>query len=263
MAQVNVTLEVFEKGKKAPNWNIESDLTGEVSAKSLYQDIKQTLILVSKEALAEELAKGFDPKYQTFVDGSRNKKLEDVFALGKVSFVARAETSTLIAEIYKDILDLSRIKTGKYYTNNTVFVNDIQVANSELQLKNYLSSNIGFKHSDVITFVNLAPYARKLERHAVIRGNAGTKKINTKADKRLGSGVIYHPNGAYVLAQRKAQSKYGKNAYIKFVFKDGGTISNLTGPDRTYKTDSGVESRIGKPYFYPSIVVRLIGEGIK
>jgi hypothetical protein len=255
-----VTLEVFEKGKKAPNWNLDSDINGELTHKDLLGVLQGTIVSTIKAAVREEQAKGFDKNPRYFVDGTTRKPLELVNPFGTVDVVAKVGISDMVLGIYNFIVLKSPITTGYYSRQNIVLVNNKNVAENEEQLKNFLKT-AEFKHSDTIRFVNIAPYARKLERHGVSRGRK-KPKVNKRHGKRLGEVNV--PNGVYVLAERAAQRKYGKNAYIKFNFIVGGEsgLSGLTGNNRTYKTNSGIESRLGKPYFYPSILVRVISEAI-
>lgn len=264
MATVNkpsITITVYEKGKRAPEYDLENDPYGEKSLEGVLIELKETVIATGKAVLAEEQAKGFDDNPAIFVDGNPKKAVADVLPFGSIEYVAKQDLGPILIEIYTKILKNSPVDTGWYYHNNLVFVNNVEVAQNKQELINYLEKNPNFKSKDTIKFVNTAPYARKLERHAVTSTGNRRRVVNKKKDKRL-KGVIYKPNGVYVMTHRWADNKYGKTAFIRFAFLDGGAIPSLTGSNRTYKTDSGVQSRKGKPYFYPCITVSVIGRNI-
>lgn len=261
-ANLKIDIEVTEKGKKAPQYTLISDLDGQQTLADSINFVKQTLIAVAKNALDEELDKGFDKKYVTFVDDKVSKNTQSVNPFGKIEYVARQDLTKILLEIYTLILKRSPVATGYYYFNNLVFVNNREVASNKQELINYFNTNKVFESKDQIRFVNIAPYARKLERHGISNGKS-KRKINKKKDRRLlGQGEVYKPNGVYALTAKTMEAKYGKNAFIKFSFLDGGQLDGLSGNNRTYKTDSGVQSRKGQPYFYPSIVVNVIGTAI-
>ena len=216
----------------------------------------------SKAVIKDELSRGFDPNYAQFVDGNPRKKLEDVNPFGTVEYIARQDISKALIMAYITIFNKSKIVTGNYSRNNVLFYNNEQIANTVQGLKDWLRVNANkIKSKDEFRFVNLAPYARKLERESTYNGSP--KRIKNKQKNRTFlNDDSFKPNGAYALSAKILQRRLKGVAFPEFRFVDGGDITNLSGPNRTYKTDSGKRSRKGKPYFYPSIRMRIIGSGI-
>ncbi len=244
---------------------LSSGLGGSETEQTL-NDLRYTIIEITKQVRAEEEAKGFDKQAVMFVDKDPRKPLERVNPFGQVEIVARVNMAEMLKFIFKSLIDRSPRKKGRYVSEHVVFVNNVEVATNPQQFAKYLEG-LDFLSRDEIRFVNLAPYARKLERDGNSRGQNG-KKIKQRENKKknrtnLGTGKVFLPNGTYYLTARAAQQKYGKNAFIQFSFVDGGTVhggnENMLGGDRVYKKGT----RKGKPYFYPSIVVKVIGSAIK
>lgn len=259
MGDFSVSLEVTERGKKAPQYSLESDINGEVTLKDTLVMLQNTIKTVTKTVLKEEQDRGFDKDPTIFVDGSPRKPLELVSPFGEVDIISKQDLGPILIEIYTLILKRSPVETGYYYFNNVVFLNDTEIASNKQELINYLKANPNFQSSDKIKFINLAPYARKNERMAVVAGRKGTKKVNKRKNRTyLGAGTVYKPNGVYVLTERAVARKYGRLAFIRFGFTDGGAIQGLKGNNRTYKTGT----RKGKPYFYPTITVSVVGKNI-
>jgi hypothetical protein len=270
MGNASVTFEVYDGGKLRQDWTIEADLTNELTLKDLRNTLKLMIIETANATFEEELALGFDKGATVFVDKNPRKLLADVDPFGRVDIVARQNMSEILMYIYNKIIEKSPVKTGKYISENVVFVNNIQVADNPAQLKSYLEG-LDFLSKDKIRFVNLAPYARKLERYAVTKDKKAVPKINKKKDRSyLGSDSLL-PNGVYALTSRLAISQYGKNAFIQFSFIDGEQISGVATSAKgaainRYKNGKGSgrksSDRTGKSYFYPSITVSVIGSAI-
>ncbi len=259
MVSASIKVEITERGRSGTVFAV-TDPDGNVTNEGNLLFLRDALVETAKEVLKEEESRGFDPKATKFVDGVPNKKFEQVSPFGSIEIVARADLKEVIQFTYRGIVERSKIVTGEYANNNIVTYNGTEVANNSAELEAWLNTNPPFTSRDRIRFINTAPYARKLERHGITRQRSWKVK-NAKADKRL-KGLVLIPNGVYVLTARAASAKYGKNSFVRFSFVSGAEI-NLTGSNRTYKTDSGVESRKGQPYFYPSILISVIGSGIK
>lgn len=257
-------LVVMEKGKVIPGWTIETD--DKVSPQKLLEYAKETLIEVAVETLKEELDKGFDPKFNTIVDNNARKNIVNVNPFGKIEFVARQDMDDILKFIYKRILANSPVLTGKYSNANLIFYNDVEVASSLAELETWLASGPDFQSKDQIRFVNITPYARKLERYGVTK-NKTKEVIRKRHDKRL-QGPVRIPNGVYALTASSANRIYGKNAFIRFSLLPGERIGllasdNPTARNRNYQTKRNhIKSRIHKPYLYPCVVVNVIGSAI-
>jgi hypothetical protein len=277
--EVVLKYETVEDGVvKDTNYSIKSDLEGIDNILYLRNAIKTIFIDVTNEVYQEELANGFDPKANRFVDNDVRKDLADVEPFGKVQYVARADMYEMLLDIYERILATSPILTGRYQKNNLIFYNNTQIATDMDELVAYLATNPAFESKDQIRFVNISPYARKLERYGITKERGSGKlhyaklKVNKKKNRDLlGYKESYLPSGVYALEASLAKRRYGKNSFISFSFIDGGAISGVSTdsgglPINRYVNGKGngrkSSDRTGKPYFYPCIVINVIGAGI-
>jgi len=265
--RISLNLEVTEKGRRAPGWNLDADLQGERTLSELLEFTKSSLILIAEAALYDEQSRGFDKQPVTVVDGRTGKPIINVNPLGKIEFFSRQSITEIVSTIYSNIVKLSPVDTGKYKRSNFVFLNGKQVASDQASLDAWLATSPTTGPNDIIRFLNIQPYARKLERYGV---TAGRKKYRTKKSSdpkgRSGTGGrILAPNGTYYLTARRAIRLFGKNAKIKFKFVPGSEL----GLTATFKTSSGVVGKkrsIKKPksprtYLYPSISIKLNAGG--
>jgi hypothetical protein len=247
--KVDLEFSVYERGRKAPRWTIDSDLNGEMTLEEFFKFSKAALITISHDVLKEEQARGFDPKPVVLVDRKLGKPVMQVSPLGQIEFKARAQVSTVLLQIYDFILARSPVDTGLYKNSHCVFWNGILVAQNRAALDAWIHSNPEVKDKDIIRFVNIQPYARKLERYGV---TAQRKRLRTKKSKdprnRSGfQGRILAPNGTYYLATRAAERLFGLSAKFKT------PSSGIPGLKRRRKRES-------RTYLYPSIIIR-IGQG--
>ncbi len=271
---LTVTMNVVEKGKAAPKWNLESDINGELSLDDLFKFTKRSLILISNEALKEEQAKGFDKNPVVAVDGKTSKPIEDVHPLGKIVFSARQSAFTIIAELFSHVVNRSPVDTGFYRDHHFVLFNGRSVANTEATLNAWLEK-AEIKDGDVLRIVNIAPYAGMLEREGV-RSDSRKARLTKSRDRKQRSGThVRAANGAYYLASRATLRKYKFNAKIRFEFINGSQIGIEGGfPTSSYRGKplrstfsgrtgpKGTKHKWKGPYVYPSIVIRFQGGGI-
>lgn len=238
--------------------DLENDTSGELQLADLLKHLKTTLILVSDQVLREEQAKGFDEFPIMLVDNNPRKPISQVSPFGKVEFRARVNIKEALLDIYKGLLHRSKVLTGAYRDSHYVFLNGMQVATNQQSLEAWLNTNPTIKDKDKIRFVNIQPYARKLERYGITaqRSHTKTKKTRKRKGVPQSGGAILAPNGAYQLTARSAKSKYGKNVFIRFVFLPGSTMG-LSG---VFKT--GKKSSAGRPYLYPTISVSVSSRGV-
>ena len=270
-----VEFSVSENGRKAPNWTIDSDIGGELSLEALLKFTKANLLLIADQALSEEQAKGFDKNPVVHVDGKLNKPLIQVHPLGKIEFTKRQQLSEVLRFVYDGILSRAPVKTGLYKKSNFVFVNGRQVASDKASFESWLAKNPQVEAKDIIRFVNIQPYARKLERYGV---TAQKKKYRTRKSKdargRSGNslGEVLAPNGAYFLTTRSAARIYKNNLQILFKYIPGSDF----GFSAKFKTPSkGIVASKGKrkgkalghkgarTYLYPSILLKIRETGLK
>ena len=255
----SVKMSIIEKGKKAPTYRIEEDMDGQKTLEDLFRYTKNALINISEIALKEEQIKGFDKKPVLVVDNKFNRPVEEVSPLGKIQYIARASAKKLILYAYTTILQRSKVVTGEYFKNNWVFFNGNVVAKNILELERWLETRTSFEQKDKIRFVNMAPYARKLERLGVSKGSTTRKyRKPKKHEKRRGTLSVLAPNGTYALSTRAIKQKFKNNSFIKFELMQGSSIG-LVGKGRTYGKRSLTP---GRPYLYPTILIYLVEAGI-
>lgn len=265
MASSQVSLTVYEKGKRKPEYTIESNIRGELTAAELLSLIKNTIVAVAKDAKREETARGFDPRARIVVDNKFNRVEEDVKPTGKIEYIARQDLREILQFSYDKIINLTRIitRTGNYAKNNVVLYNNVEVARNPADFKKFLDFKRDFKNNDRIEFVNIAPYANKQELEGLVKGGGRTARIKPKKGTEGPARLVRKPNGVYFLAHRSIKEKYKGNSFIKYQPILGQEIG-LTSPPR----GSGV-GRIrqtgksaGRTYVYPAILILVKLDGV-
>lgn len=279
---------VYEKGKKSPKYKIESDLNGEITLEEFLKFCKANLIVIADTVLREEQARGFDKEPLVIVDGRANKPVINVNPLGSISFVSRQNAADVLVEIFKGILQRSPVDTGQYKKSNFVLYNGEVVASDLSSLADWLLHR-EFKPKDLIRFINVMPYARKLERYGIVAGGGNQRLVKSRdrkqrsgrrtANKKLSDNFvsilnpgkfIQAPNGAYYLTLRSVQRKYKFNAKISFELVPGSWIRLASFPPgvgkngkKLYTTYHRKKQDTGVPYLYPSIKVVIQDEGFR
>lgn len=261
-----VSLSVTEDGRRAPEYQLDTDLNGEITLAALLNFTKSSLILLADQALREEQSKGFDKNPVVSVDGSTSKNPRDVNPLGKIEFTSRVAVDEMVLDTYNALLSRSPVLTGEYKDSHYVFLNGTQVAKNLPELTGWLASKPRFKDSDIIRFINITPYGRKLERLGVTAGNERYSTRSTRYQRARGQrgkdgGKVVAPNGAYYLTSRSIIRKYKNNSRIKFDFISGSSIG-LTAKFKTPSKGRG-KIRPARTYLYPSIWIFLSEGGIK
>lgn len=260
MEKFSVDIQVYESGKKKPEYTLESDLEGELTLKELLEFTKSSLIVISDVVLKEEQSEGFDNQPVVAVDGKVGKPVSSVNPLGQIEFTARADMKNILLDAYEALLFRSRVLTGRYKSSHFVFLNGTQVATDLSSLTAWLATEPQFKDKDLVRIVNIQPYARKLERFGI----TAQKKNNIRVEKGRKKGsnpgkLLQVPNGTYHLTVRAIRSKYKRNSSIRFAFLSGGQL----GISGVFKT-SGRRGRgsVGRPYLYPTILIAVNEKGI-
>lgn len=264
----DLSYSVTEKGRKKPEYQLNTDLAGEVTLADFLAFTQQSLVLIAGEVFSEEKDMGFDPNPIIAVDGSTSKPVEDVSPLGTIEITARADMSTIITDTYNAIMTRSPVLTGKYRESNFIFLNGQQVATGVSSLNTWLATNPAFKDSDVIRFVNIQPYGRKLERLGVTsdrqksRTVQRTKSFAVDGQKyRANDGAnLNQPNGVYYLTARSIRAKYKRNSIIAFSFIAGSSLGLTASfsPDTRGKR----KGKPGRTYLYPTITISVQENGI-
>jgi len=253
-----VELSVTEKGRKAPQYSIETDLDGKVTLADLLVWLKTSLIVVADSVLTEEQAKGFDKKPVLTVDGLARKQVQNVSPFGKIEFTARQYIDSIVLETYAGLIRRSKVLTGQYIASHYVFLNGTQVATDMESLKAWFLTTPEIKDKDTIRIVNIQPYARRLELLGVTaqRSNPRTEDAGRRSKKKKGTQVKI-PNGAYQLTVRSVRAKYKNNVKIGFKFLPGSSL----GLAATFKSGRRKDSS-GRTYLYPSIVFNISPRGL-
>lgn len=258
-----IELNVTESGRKKPKYTLVSDLNGEVSLEDFLNFTKSSLIIIADQVLREEQANGFDKSPVTIVDGRQNKAVIDVNPLGSIRFVSRKSMSEIILETYNALLGRSKVLTGRYKSSNYVFLNGKQVATDLKSLETWIATSPDFQEKDMIRFVNIQPYARRLERLGVTAQRTQNRRtesrMNNKSARREASKKILSPNGTYFLTARAIRAKYKNNSVIRFTFLPGSSL----GIPGTFKGGRKGKNSAGRPYLYPTILISVQEGGIK
>lgn len=259
----SIDLSVKENGRKSPNYTLDTDLAGEITLDELLNFTKSSLIIIADETLREEQVKGFDKNPVVAVDGRVGKPVINVNPLGKIEFNSRTNIDDMLLATYEGILHRSKVVTGLYKSSHYVFLNGRQVATDMSSLKAWLSTKPDIKDSDLIRFVNIQPYARRLERFGVTAQRSNIR-LEKSRDKRQRSGPkILAPNGAYFLTARSIKRLYKRNSSIRFGFIPGYLLG-LSATFKTFSRASGSrrESRSKKStYLYPTITISISAGG--
>lgn len=276
MPSIDASVEVYEKGigGKTTKFVLEDDLNGEVTLAQFLSHVKNITLLVANEILKEEQSRGFDKNPVIIVDGRVGVDPRNVKPFGQIQFKSKEVTSLeILSEIYQGIMERSKVVTGTYIEGNIVFLNGRVIATTLPELKTYIQSSPAIKPKDEFRFINVIPYARKLERLGVTAQRTQSRSVKSK-DKKRGSGkVVKGANGPYYLTTRAATRKYKGNVQIYFGYILGSTLGVQSIPAqtkdgkklrRTFKPKAGqkITKRNSGPYLYPQIKV-IIGEGSK
>lgn len=251
----SVGITVTESGRNKPEYTLESDLQGELSFADFLAFTKQALIVTADVVLKEEQAAGFDQSPVVLVDGKQGVPEIQVSPLGKIEYVARADIQDIIFDTYQNLIDKSPVLTGKYKSSNFVFLNGQQVATDMESLHTWLDSNPELNDRDLIRFVNIEPYARKLERLGVTSERQQSRTVQSRGKRRQRTSRVLVPNGDYYVTARSIRSKYRNNSIIRFEFISGTNLG-ITG---------NFQARRGKPgraYLYPSILISVQEGGV-
>lgn len=264
MVSFSVDVSIREVGAKRNNYTLESDIGGEATLAELFAFHKNVLLDVFNTVLKEEQQNGFSLKPRVKVDGSFNKPLFQLNPFGKIQAFNQANTLNIIADIYNILISKSRIVTGNYVHSNAVFFRGELIARNLIELEAWIKGNSDrdFGSGDYFTFINLAPYARRLE----LAGSSFSTKLgkNVKKNKK-GKGargnIINKPNGTYYRSFLDLRRKYKQSAggmYFSFTnalqqarVLNSGKVGRSGVPFRTNFLNK--DGSIGRPYVYPSI----------
>ena len=229
--------------------------------------LRDELIIYAGEALRDEIRENNFPEDPIVaVDGKFNKDIMNVNLGGKIEFFNQdIDIIDNLRLAYDRIMELSPKGTKrpgdkfaqiKYRNFNYVYYNNKLVAQNKLELNRWLQfiETIGFKRGDSITFINVVPYARKLERRGITNATVGKGGKTTRKGKSRAGNMIERPNGTYYAAQRTIKRLLAGRAFVNPVKYVPFNIS-VGGMRSSYKS--------GRPYLYPTIVIKPItGKGV-
>lgn len=260
MSSFEVKLTVEERGRKRPEYNLESDLGGQLTLKDLLEWTKSTLIVTADEVLKDEQDRGFDKEPVLIVDGRRNKAIQTVSPLGQIEFIARQPFGDILVEAYEGLLGRSKVLTGQYKSSHYVFHNGKQVATDLASLTAWLQTSPDFLEKDTVRIVNIQPYARRLELLGVTAQRSQKRREDSgRRNKKKTGTLVSRPNGAYQLTTRAIRAKYKQNSIIRFSFLPGNSLG-LSG---VFKKGRAGKNSSGRPYLYPTIVFTISTRGLK
>lgn len=234
------------------------------TVEDLLRYTKLVLIDTAKEFLKENISKGdFPNEYITIVDNRVGSREESVKSLGKIEYVTKiGDVALAIKTIFKLISERTPIRSGYYSSMHILMFNGTVVAKGYANAISWLSAERTYKNTDYFRIINLAPYARKIERLGVRRNSRGKEKGKISRSYRKGQttkGVSTRlPNGAYWLARGAARRQFPQlknNIRFSFIPISPSLASSQNNKnfntDYTFKTGKGR----GRPYLYPSITI--------
>jgi hypothetical protein len=274
---VNISFEIsiVERGKKSPKWRATDPETDrKMTIQELLETVKKTLQTVAVTALREEQARGFTKFPVITIDKTPGKNISDVSPLGQIMFSEVATDSKMLLNIYADILRRSPVGSGVYRKSNIVTLNGEYLAGDYSQLEKAIQT-LTLKPGDIIRYINIAPYARRLEALGVTAQKARpVYRKSTDKKKRSGSMVLKE-TGVYFMTSRSIKKRLMGSSIVRFQLMPGHTLGINSIPviangrvlRKFYKghvagEKPGSNFRKGQvgSYLYPTIVV-VIREG--
>jgi len=238
------------------------------TAKDMLEFVQQNLVVIAKEFLAKEQKDGEFPKkdYVTITDGKLNRQEELVRPLGKIEYVSKLDDITqVVLGVMRLVVERSPTRSGYYQSTNILLYNGKVVAKGIFETNAWLKVDRDYKPSDRFRIVNLAPYARKLERLGIKRGTRGKSSGMTSGKSRTGKSKkgakILAPNGAYWLAKNTARRKFPQlKDNIKFSFipvspSIASSQNTKSFSPNSFKFSTGQGK--GRSYLYPSISITI------
>lgn len=264
-ASFKAGISVYENGRRAPEWNLTSDLNGQQSLGDFLVFTKVSLLEIAFEALREEQAQGFDKAPLVEVDGRSGKNELQVSPLGKIHYIARQEGSDMIDFAYTAILDKSPILTGAYASSHIVLYNFKPVAANPETLRQFLKT-ADFKDSDSVIILNTVPYARRLERLGITIDRQQSRKVTQKQKKNFvgPSPKINAANGVYYLTFRAVTRKFKRNIKVNFKFLPGHYFGSTVKTSGKFANQKKHKRTANSPqnYLYPCLFFTFKESGI-
>lgn len=256
---IQVEVQFTDNGKRGDSQF--STGTSKSELQRILGGVREQLIVIAKNALAEEQRTGFPKNPITVVDNSTSKKVEDVNTLGKIQFLKQQQDLKVVQQLYTKLLETSPVDTGAYQRAHIVLLNGKQVASDLVSLNAFVEKQKTLVTGDTLLFVNTQPYARKLERLGISANRRAVRVLAGRKRKGVRGGSIIAPNGVYYLAAKSITRDNKFFAQIKFQFVTG-TQLGLTALNQKFRSRKNV--RAGRPlrtYLYPSIEIKVTQGG--
>lgn len=241
----------------------------EDSVENMREFISDLTARISLEVLHEaQRTDGFTKKPKVIVDGRLGVSPYAVKPFGKIIYAGDLNAAMTIAEMYLMIEKRSPVRTGQYLDANYVFINGRLVATNLGSLNIYLLT-AKISKGDRIRFVNVTPYASRLEYKGVRRSTTGKsagQNVSAGSATRKGAsgGVVKRPNGVYEVSYRAISRKYKKHfqSMTKGFMKNGtnGVTITSSGPFRT--TYHPRNKKYSGSYVYPYIALVVGDQGL-
>lgn len=233
--------------------------------------LRVVTVSTANQVLKEEQAKGTFPRdrklYTTWVDNSPRKQEIQVRFGGKISYIQRQALSEVYEFILRRIEDLAPIgpgpKKGKepfrrrhYYESTVMLVNGKAVitegqAAGDIKIL-ALRGLKNIKPSDRVQFMNVQPYARRIEQGKTEYRSVGKGVWRRQRDRDTAFAKPFNwslqaPNGVFKVVAREAARRFKGVAQVRFTYAQapalGYAFKDLRSGDRINQ-------------FYPVIVVR-------
>lgn len=274
---LNLGVSVGGKNFDGSKYNWKKDVGGRETLRDFFNELKETLIEVDREVIAEEVALGFDKKARVRVDGVWDRSIRDVQPVGTIQHFARLDQALFMLQLYRKLVEYSKIRTGMYSESHFVYLNGRFVAGNYNQLFIFLNSSYqrDSKDSDVFHFVNVTVYSRRLEHLGVTSGgSSGRVKTKVRRRKKRGSETrtIGLPNGAYWRTYQSMKRQGGKVAgrgfYFDWIANSNFGISihaartNKYG-HTTFQKNGKFKSGKGRPYIHACIIFKPYAEALQ
>lgn len=262
---LEVGINIRQVGDKSVGFDLPSGVVPpELNLTEYIEYTRCLLMSVARSVLKDEQASGFDKNPITAVDGKVGRPEAEVRPFGRIEYMSTTGVlgTEVIRDIYENILTLSKVVTGKYMAGNIILVDGRPIATSMSELDAWLKTPDSFRPGEKIIFINVVPYARKLERKGITAFGSQSRTSTTSRRKSRGLPPTMAPNGVYYMASKSAKKSYKYIVNVRFAFTTFAALG-ISGTDVGGRTSFAIgrKGKPGRPYLYPSIEL-IIGDRI-
>lgn len=256
----------FEVGtRRKRQWTLDGDINGRITLDQYVALVEQFIFRTSQNVLQEELRKGFPEDYVEITDGKLGKPARevDIRRRGSIEYNAGQTVTELVNFIFQQLKLRSPVQTGRYERSHIILLNGKEVADNLPEALQWANS-VNLNQGDTIEFINVQPYSRKLERLGVTSQNRRPRiRKASRRSRAMGYNRVAKPNGVYFLTAQLAKKTFGKAANLKFEYRQGESILGSKARSFGAKSSRTTFKRDGRPYLYPTIIVRVDKQGFK